>query len=202
MHPGEERISFKKTLLIGVSIGIISGFGTLLFFTALEYCINLIMGIFYGGAFPTPGQSCTGITCWTPPPIIWLILPIICGGALLSGLIVYKFAPEAEGHGTDAALKAYHGDGKIRWRVPFVKAVASLITISTGAVPDAKVLLPRSLQDLAQLSLMFFSFRRVNEKSRSRQESGQVSVRFLRLPWEEPCWQQRSSILGTLMPMF
>ncbi|ABN07240.1 Cl- channel, voltage-gated family protein [Methanocorpusculum labreanum Z] len=132
MHPGEERISFKKTLLIGVSIGIISGFGTLLFFTALEYCINLIMGIFYGGAFPTPGQSCTGITCWTPPPIIWLILPIICGGALLSGLIVYKFAPEAEGHGTDAALKAYHGDGKIRWRVPFVKAVASLITISTG----------------------------------------------------------------------
>lgn len=32
----------------------------------------------------------------------------------------------------DAAIKAYHGDGKIRWRVPIIKAVASIITISTG----------------------------------------------------------------------
>ena len=132
MTQGEERISFKKILLIGITIGVISGFGTLLFFLGLEYCISLFMGFFYDGAFPQPGQTCEGIACWTPPPVIWLILPIICGGALISGIIVHTFAPEAEGHGTDAALKAYHGDGKIRWRVPFIKAIASIITISTG----------------------------------------------------------------------
>ena len=132
MGQGEESISWKKILLIGITIGVISGFGTLLFFLCLEYSIKFIMGIFYDGSFPAPGQSFEGITGWTPPPVIWLILPIICGGALLSGLIVQRFAPEAEGHGTDAALKAYHGDGKIRWRVPLVKSVASIITISTG----------------------------------------------------------------------
>ena len=47
-------------------------------------------------------------------------------------MIVWKIAPESEGHGTDAALKAYHGNGKIRWRVPFVKALSSIITISSG----------------------------------------------------------------------
>ena len=132
MTQGEERISFKKILLIGITIGVISGFGTLLFFLGLEYCISLFMGFFYDGAFPQPGQTCEGIACWTPPPVIWLILPIICGGALISGIIVHTFAPEAEGHGTDAALKAYHGDGLMRWRVPCIKAIASIITISTG----------------------------------------------------------------------
>ncbi|HKL98093.1 MAG TPA: hypothetical protein VJ857_05445, partial [Methanocorpusculum sp.] len=61
MSQGEERISFKKILLIGITIGIISGFGTLLFFLGLEYSIHVIMGFFYDGAFPTPGQSCEGI---------------------------------------------------------------------------------------------------------------------------------------------
>ncbi|WP_022853569.1 chloride channel protein [Thermodesulfatator atlanticus] len=54
-------------------------------------------------------------------------------GGLLSGLIVYSLAPEAEGHGTDAAIKAYHyEDGYIRPRVPFVKMIASAITIGSG----------------------------------------------------------------------
>ncbi|OAG26883.1 chloride channel protein [Thermodesulfatator autotrophicus] len=54
-------------------------------------------------------------------------------GGLLSGLIVYTLAPEAEGHGTDAAIKAYHfEDGYIRLRVPFVKMLASAITIGSG----------------------------------------------------------------------
>lgn len=132
VNPGEERISLKKTLLIGVSIGIISGFGTLLFFIGLEYSTHFMMNVLFGANLPMEGQSAAEIVGWTPPAVVWLILPIICIGALLSGLIVYKFAPEAEGHGTDAALKAYHGDGKIRWRVPIVKAVASIITIATG----------------------------------------------------------------------
>ncbi len=54
-------------------------------------------------------------------------------GGLLSGLIVYTLAPEAEGHGTDAAIKAFHfSEGKIRPRVPFVKMLASAITIGSG----------------------------------------------------------------------
>jgi CIC family chloride channel protein len=42
-------------------------------------------------------------------------------------------APEAEGHGTDAVIKAFHHlKGRIRRRVPLVKALASAITIGSG----------------------------------------------------------------------
>ena len=44
---------------------------------------------------------------------------------LVSGILVFALAPEAEGHGTDAAIDAYHRrDGLIRTRVPFVKTLA------------------------------------------------------------------------------
>jgi CIC family chloride channel protein len=54
-------------------------------------------------------------------------------GGLLAGVIVYSLAPEAEGHGTDAVVNAYHNlNGLIRTRVPFVKMIASAITIGSG----------------------------------------------------------------------
>ncbi|MEJ2236657.1 MAG: chloride channel protein [Syntrophobacterales bacterium] len=54
-------------------------------------------------------------------------------GGLISGFMVYALAPEAEGHGTDTAVKAFHHlGGRIRARVPFVKMLASAITIGSG----------------------------------------------------------------------
>ncbi|MFY9800516.1 MAG: chloride channel protein, partial [Methanoregula sp.] len=52
--------------------------------------------------------------------------------ALLSGVLITYLAPEAEGHGTDAAIKAFHTEGKIRRRIPFLKAITAILTISTG----------------------------------------------------------------------
>jgi len=133
MLPQDEKASsFKKMMLLGIVVGIISGVGALLFFWGLEYGTRFVMDILIGYNYPVEGQSIESISNWSPPPFIWLILPVICTGAFLSGLLVYKFAPEAEGHGTDAAIEAFHGDGKIRWRVPVIKAIASILTISTG----------------------------------------------------------------------
>ena len=54
-------------------------------------------------------------------------------GGLLSGLLVFTFAPEAEGHGTDSRDRRLPSkQGQIRPRVPLVKIVASAITIGTG----------------------------------------------------------------------
>jgi CIC family chloride channel protein len=62
---------------------------------------------------------------------ILLILPAL--GGVLSGWLVYTYAPEAEGHGTDAAIDAYHNKGGfIRSRVPIVKIIASALTLTTG----------------------------------------------------------------------
>src|SRR5262249_56671563 len=62
----------------------------------------------------------------------WLLLIIPAIGGLVSGLLVFLVAPEAEGHGTDAAIAAYHEGKSIRPRVPLVKLVASAVTIGTG----------------------------------------------------------------------
>jgi chloride channel protein, CIC family len=63
----------------------------------------------------------------------WLLLAVIVGGGVVSGMLVYLLAPEAEGHGTDAAIDAYHNKGGVvRGRVPIVKMLASAFTLGTG----------------------------------------------------------------------
>ncbi len=54
-------------------------------------------------------------------------------GGLISGFLVYLFAPEAEGHGTDAMIEAFHyKKGEIRGRVPIIKTLATVAVLSTG----------------------------------------------------------------------
>ena len=63
----------------------------------------------------------------------WFLFLIPVIGGLISGFLVFRFAPEAEGHGTDAAIDAYHNrGGQIRARVPLIKGLASMATIGTG----------------------------------------------------------------------
>ena len=64
---------------------------------------------------------------------VWMLPIVPAIGGLISGLLVYRLASETEGHGTDAAIRAYHRNrGLIRARVPLVKLVASALTLGTG----------------------------------------------------------------------
>lgn len=64
---------------------------------------------------------------------LWLIPLSTTLGGLLSGILVFGLAPEAEGHGTDSAVKAFHrAGGFIRYRVPGLKMIASALTIGSG----------------------------------------------------------------------
>ncbi|QSZ67948.1 chloride channel protein [Methanofollis aquaemaris] len=122
----------QRIFLIAVIVGVISGIGALVFFEALKIGTRFCMGTIVGFHLPEEGQSMAEIALWSAPPNPWLIIPVICLGGLLSGLLVYTYAPEAEGHGTDAAIKAFHGEGRIRHRIPLLKALTAVITISTG----------------------------------------------------------------------
>jgi CIC family chloride channel protein len=65
---------------------------------------------------------------------LWIPVSTTLGG-LLSGFLVYTLAPEAEGHGTDAAVAAYHQQKvTMRTRIPFIKGIASALTIGSGGV--------------------------------------------------------------------
>lgn len=74
-----------------------------------------------------------GLCLLGAPLARWMILWIPALGGLLSGLLVFRFAPEAEGHGTDAMIESFHRKkGIVRKRVPIVKTIASAITIGSG----------------------------------------------------------------------
>ena len=128
---GLGEIPFRRIVLIALIVGIISGAGSLLFYLGLQAAISAVAALL-GYHMPAEGQTTLQIIQWTPPPNLWLLLPVLSLGGLVSGLLVFSLAPEAEGHGTDAAIRAFHGEGRIRRRVPFVKAVSAIITISTG----------------------------------------------------------------------
>lgn len=74
------------------------------------------------------------VTLTSQTPFRWWVLMLLPAiGGLISGFIVYTWAPEAEGHGTDAYIDAFHNkQGIIRTRVPFIKGIASIVTMATG----------------------------------------------------------------------
>jgi CIC family chloride channel protein len=64
---------------------------------------------------------------------LWLVPLATTAGGLLVGLIVQRLAPEAEGHGTDTVVHAFHrAEGVLRPRVTPVKLIASALTIGSG----------------------------------------------------------------------
>ena len=64
---------------------------------------------------------------------LWMIPLVMAAGGLVSGWIVYRFAPEAEGHGADAAIESFHRKGgQIHPLISLVKMFASAVILGTG----------------------------------------------------------------------
>ncbi len=120
----------RKWLILGILIGIAAGFGAIIFYYMIAYAQDLFLGHMVGMSLPS--STSEGSQPYVPGNYLLVPVSIMLGG-LFSGLLVYTFAPEAEGHGTDAMIESFHHkDGKIRRRVPLVKAIASAITIGSG----------------------------------------------------------------------
>lgn len=127
----EETNYIKKWISIAILIGVVSGIGAIIFYDAIELCNKIFLEYIAGYIAPTPAGEGNMMPSFLRSPIF---IPLATAlGGLLSGIIIYSLAPEAEGHGTDAAIDAFHNKGgNIRPRVPIVKLVASAITIGSG----------------------------------------------------------------------
>jgi CIC family chloride channel protein len=122
-----------KWALYFIAIGLIAGMGSVVFHYLCQLGIHYLMDFLAGFRPPTPAGEHHLIPSTTRPFNRWLLLFLPAGGGLLSGWLVYTFAPEAEGHGTDAAINAYHNKGGfIRARVPIIKTLASAVTLTSG----------------------------------------------------------------------
>lgn len=120
----------SRLLIESAGLGVIGALGAQLFTWMLRVCNHIFLEKIAGYYMPSASDS---LTQRIGAHGLWLIPVVTTVGGLLSGFLVYRFAPEAEGHGTDTAVNAFHHkQGLIRSRVPPIKMVASAITIGSG----------------------------------------------------------------------
>lgn len=122
---------FARWIFLGSLVGIIAGVGSIAFFWMLEASTGLFLGDVVGYIPPAPIGE--GNHTESGMARAWILPAVVALGGLLSGLLVFLTAPEAEGHGTDAAIDSFHHSaGRVRARVIPIKAIASAITIGSG----------------------------------------------------------------------
>jgi chloride channel protein, CIC family len=128
--PAEDeiyRISLAYLSILALVVGLITGFGAVVF----RALISLIHNIFFLGEFQLSFNA-NLFTPESPWGIFVILVPVI--GAVIVTFLVATFAPEARGHGVPEVMDAiYYKSGLIRPVVAVVKSIASAVAIGTGA---------------------------------------------------------------------
>ncbi len=113
-------------------IGVIAGLGAVVFYEALQLADYEFLHVVAGYNVPTPAsEGARAASAHFVRP--WAIPLVATVGALTGAILVFGIAPDAEGHGTDAAIAAVHHNPRgIRFRTVVVKILASALTIGSG----------------------------------------------------------------------
>ena len=123
----------QRWTILSTLVGAVGGVAAILFYSGLFYTTHYILGG-VGGYYPAiPAGDvellAPGIN--NPNRLLLILIPAL--GGLIAGILIYRFAPETEGPGTDSVIESYHQNrGIIRTRVPFMKGLTSIITIGSG----------------------------------------------------------------------
>jgi CIC family chloride channel protein len=137
---GEPRgwVSISRDLarwaMIAVPVGVVAGLGSAAFYAlwlaSTEFFLVGVVGLGYPTAGPPPG----GVVVWSSSFPRILLLPLVMAlGGFGAGTIAQRLAPEVAGHGTDQTIRSFHREsGRVRLRVPFLKIVATALTLGTG----------------------------------------------------------------------
>ncbi|WP_068085905.1 chloride channel protein [Polycladidibacter stylochi] len=120
-------VSLPVLCLFAMAIGVVAAAGAVVF----RYLIAFIHNLFFYGVFSLEYDA---NQFGDPSPFgAFIILAPVIGG-LIVVYLVRTFAPEAKGHGVPEVMYAiYHKKGNVRGVVALVKALASAISIGSGA---------------------------------------------------------------------
>jgi CIC family chloride channel protein len=129
----DARARQRRLIIDAILLGVVGAVATQVFLFALRWATRLFVNDFAGylaPGLPSEGGALREVIGYHG---LWLIPVATTLGGLIVGLIIERYAPEAEGHGTDAVVRAFHRtNGVIRPRVPPIKLFASAITIGSG----------------------------------------------------------------------
>ena len=126
LHDREPRLLLESAVL-----GVLGALSAQAFLWLLHVSDRFFLGMMAG--YQPPGAEFGPAHEVIGRHGLLLIPAVTTLGGLISGFLVYRFAPEAEGHGTDTVVDAFHRrEGIIRPRVPPLKMLASAITIGSG----------------------------------------------------------------------
>lgn len=108
---------------IAVAVGIVGGFGAVLFRWLIHIISNLSFWQKFSVHFISPLGNNLGFLVIIPPAV----------GGLIVGIITYYFAPETKGHGVPEVMEAmFKKQGIIRPRVVIAKIIASGVCLGSG----------------------------------------------------------------------
>jgi CIC family chloride channel protein len=123
----------RRLVLDSLWLGLVGALATQVFLFLLDFSQRLFL---------------EGLAGYTPPGLpneggalvekvgshgLWLIPVVTTLGGLLVGLLIHTLAPEAEGEGTDSAVRAFHhAGGRLRAHIPPLKMIGSAITLGSG----------------------------------------------------------------------
>ena len=125
--PWTRSLNAPSLWALSVLVGVVAGLGAIVFRALISLIHNLL---FLGTLSATyDANTHTPQSPWGP---FVILVPIV--GALGVVFLVKNFAPEAKGHGVPEVMDAvYHYKGIIRPVVSVVKALASALSIGSGA---------------------------------------------------------------------
>lgn len=129
---GEGATFLRKWGFIGILIGIGAGLGAL----ALSWFIGLVnhfvLGTIVGYTPPLPGGEGGTDNYLFHMSRPWLLPVMTTAAGLVGGLLTWKFAPTTAGIGTNAAIRAFHRNEKVKFHISIFKLITSGITIGGG----------------------------------------------------------------------
>lgn len=134
IHSALDWKASGKWTFLSILVGVVAGLAGILFQILGQFVLHLTLVKFAGYApLEAVGEHSlfghVGFENFSP----LMVIAVMSFGGLVSGWLVYTFAHEAEGHGTDTAIDAYHNRrGRIRGNILVIKTLASAVTLGTG----------------------------------------------------------------------
>jgi len=129
----EEGATFlRKWGLIGVLIGVATGAGALALIWLIQFLTHYLLGGVVGYTPPLPAGEGGQGTYIFHMSRSWLLPLVTTAAGLVGGLVTWKLAPETAGIGTNAAIRAFHANQRMKPRTSVLKLLTSALTIGGG----------------------------------------------------------------------